>query len=219
MTREPARASRHRFGTSLVVLRYTAARPSRCGWLGCRPHEECLVQIDHRIAFFTLGVLKAPCGNPLVQGFVDRLAEVYAAAEGSAGFFDRSVRDLQTWEHSWGPVIAPTCIPSGTALARLAMTLSLWSDLESVAAFAYHGVHREALSRRADWVETGPWPSYVAWWVDGQHRPNWSEAVNRIDHLHAHGPTPMAFSFRQPFDVMGAPVRMKARPVTERPEA
>jgi hypothetical protein len=166
--------------------------------------------MNDRIAFFTLGVLKAPVGDSVVQGFVDRVGSVYAAAEGSAGFFERSIRDLQTWEHSWGPVIAPRCVPDGLALTQFAMTLSLWCDLESVAAFAYHGVHREALSLRADWFDRGPWPSYVAWWVDGERRPDWREAVDRIDHLHDHGPTPTAFTFRQPFDSAGAPARMRA---------
>ncbi|GAB3788245.1 DUF3291 domain-containing protein [Dyella agri] len=168
------------------------------------------MHINPRIAFFTFGVLKAPVGDPVVQGFVDRIGDVYAAAEGSEGFFDRSIRDVETWEHSWGPIIAPACAPAGLAMTRFAMTLSLWRDLESVAAFAYHGAHREALSKREDWAEKGPWPTYAAWWVDGQHKPNWSEAVERIDHLHVHGPTPHAFSFRKPFDAMGLPVRMKA---------
>jgi hypothetical protein len=166
--------------------------------------------MEDRIAFFTLGVLKAPVGDSIVQGFVDRIADVYATAEGSAGFFERSIRDVKTWEHSWGPVIVPKCVPSGLPLNQFAMTLSLWRDLESVAAFAYHGAHREALSRREDWFDSGPWPSYAAWWVSGDHRPIWSEAVDRVDHLHDHGSTRTAFTFRQPFDSTGAAVRMRA---------
>jgi hypothetical protein len=162
-----------------------------------------------RISFFTLGVLKAPVGDPAVQGFVDRLGDVYAAAEGSAGFFARSVRNVQTWEHSWGPVIAPKCVPEGLALTQLAMTVSLWRDLESVAAFAYRGAHGEALSRRSDWVISGAWPSYVAWWVDEQHQPDWKEAVSRIDLLHTQGSTPAAFTFRQPFDSKGERATMR----------
>jgi hypothetical protein len=162
-----------------------------------------------RISFFTLGVLKAPVGDSAVQGFVDRIDNVYAAAEGSAGFVARSFRNLQTWEHSWGPVMAPKCIPDGLVLNQLAMTVSLWRDLESVAAFAYRGAHGEALSKRGDWFESGPWPSYVAWWVDEGHQPNWSEAVDHIDLLHAQGSTPAAFSFRQPFDSTGTPVIIK----------
>ena len=166
-----------------------------------------------RVSFFTLGVLKAQVGEPAVQGFVDRIGNVYAAADGSAGFFDRSVRNVETWEHSWGPVIAPECVPSGLTLNQLAMTVSLWRDLESVAAFAYGGAHGEALSKREDWFVSGPWPAYVAWWVEEHHKPNWKEAVDRIDLLHAQGSTPAAFTFRKPFDAAGSPFKLKrARP-------
>lgn len=88
-----------------------------------------------RVAFMTLGVLKKPVGHSEVQGFVDRLASVYAAADGSVGFFARSVRDIKTWEHSWGPVVRPRCAPPDLALDQLAMTLSLWNSLETVAAY------------------------------------------------------------------------------------
>jgi hypothetical protein len=161
------------------------------------------------ISLFTFGVLKAPVGDAAVQGFVDRIGDVYAAADGSAGFFDRSVRNVETWEHSWGPMTAPKCTPAGVALTQLAMTLSLWRDLEAVAAFAYRGLHGEAFSKRTDWFISGPWPSYVAWWVEQGHQPSWREAAERIDLLHTQGPTPAAFSFRQPFDSTGARTRMK----------
>ena len=162
-----------------------------------------------RISFFTLGVLKSAVGDPAVQGFVDRIGDVYAAAEGSVGFFARSIRNVETWEHSWGPVIAPKCVPDGMALNQLAMTVSLWRDLESVAAFAYRGVHGEALSKRADWFRSGSWPSYVAWWVEQHHQPSWKEAVDRVDLLHSHGSTPAAFTFRRPFDASGSPVSLR----------
>ncbi len=161
-----------------------------------------------RIAFFTLGVLTEPVGDPVVQGFVDRVASVYAAADGSTGFFARSIRNVQTWEHSWGPVLVPTCVPADRGLNQLAMTLSVWRDLESVAAYAYRGVHAEALSNRGDWFERGPWPGFVAWWIDEHHTPNWSEGVARIDQLHAQGSTPEAFNFRQPFDSSGKPTTL-----------
>jgi hypothetical protein len=157
-----------------------------------------------RIAFMTLGVLKQPVGHPEVQGFVDRLAANYAAAEGSAGFFARSIRDVKTWEHSWGPVIRPQCTPQDLPLERYAMTLSLWETLEAVGAYAYHGIHAEALARRADWFVRGSWPAYVAWWVPVDHVPRWNEGTDRIDHLHTHGPTAYAFNFREPFDGDGA---------------
>lgn len=173
--------------------------------------------MSQRIAFMTFGVLKKPVGHEVVQGFVDRIASVYAAADGSVGFFARSVRDVQTWQHSWGPVVAPLCAPPGVGLDQLAMTLSLWQDLESVAAYAYQGVHAEAMSKRSAWFERGPWPSYVAWWVEKDHQPTWPEGVWRLDQLHANGARPDAFTFRQPFDSEGRPTSLKrtrsAKPV------
>jgi len=162
-----------------------------------------------RIAFMTFGVLKKPVGDEVVRGFVDRIASVYAAADGSAGFFARSVRNVETWEHSWGPVVAPQCTPPGLALDQLAMTLSLWQDLKSVAAYTYHGVHAEAMSKRFDWFERGPWPGYVAWWVGKDHRPTWAEGASRLDRLHTNGAQPGAFTFRQPFDPEGRAISLK----------
>lgn len=166
--------------------------------------------MTNKIAFYTFGVMKSPIGDPEVQGFLDRAGAVYAAADGSAGFFERSIRDLNTWEHSWGAVVAPQCAPEGVGIDQLAMTLSLWRDLESVAAFAYRGLHAEALSKRTDWFKKGAWPGYVAWWVHEEHRPDWREAALRIDRLHSQGSTPEAFNFRKPFDASGAAVRMKS---------
>ncbi len=182
-------------------------RPS--GSVDARSRRPYDIQMEKRIAFFTFGVMRAPLGDPGVQGFVDRLERVYATAEASAGFVARSIRNYETWEHSWGPVVAPQCTPAGVGLNELAMTLSVWRDLEAVAAFAYHGSHGEALSKRSDWFRKGGWPGHVAWWIDEHHQPSWSEAVLRIDQLNARGSEPEAFTFRRPFDPSGVLVRMK----------
>jgi hypothetical protein len=87
----------------------------------------------------TVGILREAVGHAQVQGFVDRLGDVYVAAEASDGFHDRSIRDVGTWLHSWGPVVLPDCFPAPPEETQIAMTLSLWKDLESVAAFTYHG--------------------------------------------------------------------------------
>ena len=39
----------------------------------------------------------------------------------------------------------------------------------------------------------------VLWWVPAGHRPNVTEAIERLDHLRLHGPTPFAFTFRHRF--------------------
>src|SRR3982751_4962923 len=58
---------------------YREYRPS----LRSRRESQAEISMADRIAFFTLGVLRAPVGHREVQGFVDCVEKVYAAAEGS----------------------------------------------------------------------------------------------------------------------------------------
>jgi hypothetical protein len=163
-----------------------------------------LPRVSQKLAFLTVGVLHEPVGKPRVQGFVDRIAAVYAAADACVGFQSRSIRDVGTWKHSWGEVVLPKCYPESET-DQLAMTLSLWDDLESVAAFAHHGAHGEALANRKDWFQSLGLPTYVAWWVHTDRHVDWKEGAERLDHLHAHGSTAFAFNFAKPFDVAGNP--------------
>lgn len=162
----------------------------------------------HKLAFLTVGVLHDQVGTPRAQGFVDRIPSVYTAADYSDGFNSRSIRDVNTWKHSWGEVVPPNCYQQCRDELRFAMTLSLWTDLESVAAFAYHGPHAEALSNRREWFAANNLPVYVAWWVSTDHAVDWLEAAERLDHLHTNGSTAFAFNFSQPYDTEGMSVRL-----------
>lgn len=166
-----------------------------------------------KLAFLTVGALHEPVGEPRVQGFVDRIPSVYAAAENSDGFHSRSIRSVETWTHSWGNQVVPACYRAmfpecGTDLRQFAMTLSLWDDLESVAAYAYNGAHAEALAKRKEWFAAKGLPAYVAWWVSEGEPVTWQIGADKLDHLHEHGPTPAAFNFASPFDAAGTPRRL-----------
>lgn len=148
----------------------------------------------------TVGLLREPWGEPVVQGFVDAVPGVFGSAEGSPGFLGRSVRDVDVW--------GEFCVPEhflqgGTDPLRVPSTLSLWEDLESVAAFSYRGAHGAALSQRKEWFVPPEVPGFVAWWVPDDHRPTFHEAVERWNSLHKQGSTPFAFDFRLPFDADG----------------
>ena len=158
-----------------------------------------------KLAFLTVGILHEPASHPRSKGFWDRAPAVYTAADQSTGFVARSIRDLQTYEHSWGPVRIPRCFSQVPNADRMPTTLSIWDDLESVAAFAYHGPHGEAMTKRKEWFESHSNPTHVAWWIDEGHRLDWNEACDKLDHLHDHGPTPVAFNFSSPFDADGRP--------------
>ena len=45
-----------------------------------------------KLAFMTVGILRESVGHEQVQGFVDRIPNVYQAADTSDGFHARSIR-------------------------------------------------------------------------------------------------------------------------------
>ena len=163
---------------------------------------------SRKLAFVTVGVLHEPVGSERVQGFVDRIPAVYGAADQTPGFVARSFRDPTTWEHTWGKPILPRCFDYQIENDRIALTLSLWDDLESVAAFAYAGPHGEALTKSKEWFVGHDLPDYAAWWVEDGHTMTFQEGADKVDALYVNGPTPAAFNFANPFDVNGEPCRL-----------
>ena len=161
-----------------------------------------------RVAFYTFGILRARRGDPRVEGFYDRLPAVAAAAERADGFVDLHRNDRPP---DFGPRFFD---PSVDAWAP--QTLSVWTDLESVFAYAYGGCHGEALRHRKEWFVAPQWPTYAVWWVPDGGLPPWPEAAVRLEHLHDHGPTPFAFSFKRPFDAAGQPTALDQARVAER---
>ena len=83
------------------------------------------------------------------------------------------------------------------------VNLTVWESMEALADFVYRTDHVSFLRRRREWFER-PDEAYLAmWWVPAGHLPSVAEAVERLDHLRRHGPTPTAFSFRSPFPLPG----------------
>ncbi|MGI8477058.1 MAG: DUF3291 domain-containing protein [Thermomicrobiales bacterium] len=183
-----------------------------------------------RVAFVTFGILREAGGHPQVQGFYDRNMAVFAASGSSHGHIghhgDAHV-DLRSYNvgvegdrfgaYSTGRFVTPEFA------GREAQTLSVWTDLDAVFAFAYGALHLEALRLRTDWFLRPDWPTYAAWWVADDHWPDWREANARLEHLHDHdhGASAFAFDFRSPYDPDGRSTRLDRRRVAEsrpRPE-
>ena len=159
-----------------------------------------------RVALMTIGVLHESPGDPRVQGFLDRVDANFAAAESSSGFVGRSLYDAEIEAHTYGAATQPadfTCEQYGD---RVAQTLSVWDNLESLCAFAYSGIHAEALRKRREWFVHPERPIYVAWWIDDTAIPSWREAYERYEKLRRDGPSPEAFDFKHPFGPDGQPV-------------
>ena len=184
-----------------------------------------------RLAFTTITVLRHPYGHPEIVSFQDRIGPVFLEAENSPGFIDRARPvddrvDLTNFERDWGEWGAfqtPRFYTGGrvTATDSRASTLSLWTDLASVWAYAHHGLHRYMLQNQSQWVTRFDWKNYAAWWVGDEVTPTWSEACARLEQINDHGSSPDAFDFRRPFDSDGQPAplprtrRSAARSVEE----
>lgn len=166
-----------------------------------------------RLSFFTFGILRGPWGDPKVQGFLDRVPDIFDTAEGADGFVDRSRPAREGDADRWGEQEVPKFAEGREDCA--AQTLSVWEDVEPVFSFAYQGVHSEALRRARQWTEEGDYSSHTAWWIDEDHWPTWSEACERHLHLCEIGVTSHAFTLREAFDSEGERTKPDAAKINE----
>jgi heme-degrading monooxygenase HmoA len=144
------------------------------------------------LAQVNIGRARAGITDPVMQGFVARLAEINALAEESPGFIWR----LQTEDGD-----ATAIRPYGDE--RIMINMSVWADLDSLRAYVFRSAHAAVMRRRREWFERFEGVYLALWWVQAGHRPTVEEAVSRLAYLQAHGPTPFAFGFQQPFDPEG----------------
>lgn len=158
----------------------------------------------HHLAAYNFGLHVAEESAPEVQGFIRREPVNFEAAASAAGFVGRSGYRGTPGPRSWGPQVFPRYI-DGSGFDSAPASLSLWTDIESLVAFAYAGVHAEALKNARNWNHKGSWPPIVLWWVEAGRRPDWQQGAEKLEWLDDHGPGPDAFSFKQAFDPEGAP--------------
>ena len=146
------------------------------------------------IAQINIGRLVAPYDSPEIAEFVANLGRINALADAQPGFIWRltgagdDATDIQAFDD---PLVA--------------MNMSVWESMEALAAFAYRSDHRLFMRRRREWFEA-PTEAYMAlWWVPAGHTPTPAEGRKQLEALRRDGPTPYAFSFRQPFPAPGGP--------------
>ncbi|MFL5751038.1 MAG: DUF3291 domain-containing protein [Chloroflexota bacterium] len=135
---------------------------------------------------------RAPLGSAAMAGFVAALGPVNDLADSSPGFVWRLP---STESHG-----ATTVEDDGSALV---LNLSVWESYEALHAFVYRSPHGAYLRRRARWFSpvTPPWTAL--WWLPAGTHPTPDEALRRLRHLRAHGPSPQAFTLRRRFDPAG----------------
>jgi Domain of unknown function (DUF3291) len=144
------------------------------------------------LAQVNIGRVRGAMDQPVMAGFVAQLATINQLADQSPGFVWR----LQT-EDGDATAVRPY------ADDRILINLSVWEDLPPLQAFVFQSAHTEVMRRRREWFERFPEVYVALWWVPAGHRPSVTEAVERLAHLKAHGPSAYAFTFREPYDPSG----------------
>ncbi len=167
-----------------------------------------------RLALYNFGMFVKPAEDE-ANGSFQRLNDlILPQVDRAAGLVGRSGYDSEPGTVSWGTQVFPRFYhEKGDGWSP--STLSLWVDLESAMAFSYFGLHATAIKRGHEWFVKPEWPPYVLWWVEDAVTPEWKVAVLRHEYLHDHGASAHAFTFKNAFDPVGAPLtidqsRMKA---------
>jgi hypothetical protein len=149
---------------------------------------------NYHLSQINIARMVAPLTDPVMADFVAGLAPINALADASPGFVWRFQTDQgdATSERPYDD-------------DRVIINFSVWENLGSFREFVYRGAHAGIMKRRREWFERLT-DSYLAlWWVPASHRPTIAEAVERLEHLKQYGPSPHAFTLREPFPAPDMP--------------
>lgn len=132
----------------------------------------------------------APLDSELLAPFLAAIDEVNALADTAPGFVWRLQDDASD-------------LPGATGIQayddpQMIVNLSVWASREALWDFVYSGDHLAIMRRRREWFGALGDSHLVLWWVDRGEPPTVEESLARLDHLRAHGPTPHAFTFKDP---------------------
>ncbi|GAB4414365.1 MAG: DUF3291 domain-containing protein [Anaerolineae bacterium] len=147
---------------------------------------------QYHLAQVNIGRILAPLDDSIMAGFVARLDEINALADGTPGFVWR----LQTEEGN-----ATDLRPYDDD--RILVNMSVWESLEDLKAYVYKSAHAEVMRQRRQWFEKFEGMYMALWWVKAGHMPTVAEAKRRLEYLSEHGPSAHAFTFKQPFPPPG----------------
>jgi heme-degrading monooxygenase HmoA len=147
-----------------------------------------------QLAQINIGRFLAPTDDPRLADFMDALDRINALAEGQPGFVWRLTGEGSNNATEIRVFDDP----------MMAMNMSVWESLEALAAFVYRSDHREVMRRRREWFEVPAEAFQALWWVSAGRVPTPHEGRERLEALRRDGPSPFAFTFREPFGPPGA---------------
>ena len=160
-----------------------------------------------RLAQLNVGRLRAPLDDPSIDAFRLGLEPVNALAERSPGF---------VWRLQDEGGDATGIKVSDDPLEII--NLTVWTSVGALADFTYRSAHVDSLRRRREFFEVADVPIFCLWWIPEGTLPEIDDALARLEHLRACGPTPMAFTFHHRFGPGDAPATQGSDLDTVRPD-
>ncbi len=142
----------------------------------------------YQLAQLNVAHALAPLDSPVLAEFMAALDDVNRLAESSPGFIWRLQSDSGN----------ATDIRHGEDPLFL-VNLSVWQSAEMLFDFVYRTAHAKVMARRREWFARPGAAFQVLWWIPAGTTPTVAEAIARLAHLKAHGPTPRAFTFKERF--------------------
>ena len=137
--------------------------------------------------------LRAPTDDPQLADFTGNLDRINALAESSTGYVWR----LQTEDGN-----ATAMRPYDDEMVII--NVSMWDSVAALGDYVYRSGHVDFLRREREWFHRFGEAAVALWWVAAGERPTLPDAVERLAHLRAYGPTERAFTFAKPFPAPGS---------------
>ena len=139
---------------------------------------------DGPIAQMNWGRMKYAPGHPKLADFEAALERVYGLAEQHPGFIWR-ISDNE---------IAEQLLQNGFD-ERTSATVSVWRSYEELHDYSFNTEHGSYLDRKDAWFEPLDGQRLVIWNVSEGDRPDFNEALRRLNRLNAVGPSAEAFGW------------------------
>lgn len=146
----------------------------------------------YHLAQLNLGLLVAPIDADQMSEFRNALDPINALAESTPGFVWR-LQDESGGSSTYVDV-------PGTDDPLWAPNMSVWESLEALKHFMHRSGHAAYLRRRREWFQKPPGLVNVLWWLPAGEVPELSDAVRRLRHLEANGPSQQGWGFAAPLD-------------------
>jgi hypothetical protein len=144
--------------------------------------------INIHLAQINIARVKAPLEDPAMAGFMSRLDNLNALADGADGF---------VWRLQGGDGNNTYLRPYEDE--RIIVNMSVWETVDQLRAYVYSGAHADVLKQRREWFDKFDGVMMALWWIPAGHLPSIDEAKQRLASIEHKGPTAFAFTFKKTF--------------------